>query len=95
MLETLPQSPIVGCDHVPTDEEIRLATLKLKDNAPGESGLCPQAWKSLLECEETTLILKEIVLHLWETEDVPDDWDVGRLNILPKKGDLSWPKNVG
>ena len=43
VLDTLPQCPVVeGCDHVPTDEEIRLATLKLKDNAPGESGLCPQ-----------------------------------------------------
>ena len=44
VFDMLPQNPIVeGCDHVPNDEEIRLATLRLKNKAPGDSGICPQA----------------------------------------------------
>ena len=27
------------------------------------------------------------------TENVPNDWNIGRLTILPKKGDLGLPKN--
>ena len=44
VLDSLPQHEIVqGCDHVPTNEEINKATLKLKKNtAPGESGISPQ-----------------------------------------------------
>ena len=94
VLDYLPQNPVVeGCDHTPTDEEIRIATSKLKNNAPGDSGICPQVWKSLLDNDETFEMLKSIVVQLWTTEVVPDEWNVGRLTILPKKGDLSWPKN--
>ena len=94
VLDLLSQKPVVeGCDHLPSNEEIRNSTLKLKNNAPGDSGICPQAWKSLLECEETFGFLKSIVVQLWMTEVVPEEWNVGRLNILPKKGDLSWAKN--
>lgn len=94
VLDMLSQNPLVdGCDHTPTNEEIRLATLKLKNKAPGESGICPQAWKSLLECDETFGMLKGVVVQLWVTEVVPEEWKIGRLNVIPKKGDLSWPKN--
>ena len=34
-----------------------------------------------------------MVLHFWETEDVPPEWEVGLLKILPKKGDRSLPGN--
>ena len=88
----LPQNHIVqGCDHVPN--EIRLATLRLKNKAPRDSGICPQAWKSLLESEETFGMLKGVVVQLWTTEVVSEEWNIGRLTVLPKKGDLSWPKN--
>ena len=30
---------------------------------------------------------------MWITEEVPGEWNIGRLTILPKKGDLSLPKN--
>ena len=34
-----------------------------------------------------------IVLNFWITEIVPDEWNIGRLIVLPKKGYLSLPKN--
>ena len=50
------------CDYRPTDEEIRAATCKLKDNAPGESGIMPQVLKCLLYHQETFLLLKTVIL---------------------------------
>ena len=48
VLDGLPQHPIaVGCDHLPTEKEIFDAVKKLKNNAPGESGIKAQIWKSL------------------------------------------------
>lgn len=82
-----------GCDHKPTDEEIRTATQKLRDSGPGDSGLCAQTWKCLLKSEETFGALKHVVHEFWETEVVPTEWEVGLLKILPKKGDLSQPGN--
>ena len=94
VLDSLPQSPVFeGCDQVPDDAEIRLATLKLKDKAPGNSGISPQAWKCLLECDETFNMFKRIIVAFWIREATPDEWNIGRLTILPKKGDLSLSKN--
>ena len=94
VLNMLPQNPIVEvCDHVPTEEEIRLATLRLKNKAPGDSGICSQAWKSLLKCDETFSMFKGVVVKLWTNEIVPEECNIGQLTVLPKKGDLSWPKN--
>ena len=87
------QAMIEGCDHSPTDEEIRTAVGKLRDSGPGDSGLCAQSWKCLLKSEETFEVLEEIVLQVWETEIVPTEWETGLLKILPKKGDLSDPGN--
>ena len=43
ILNQLNQNPTIpGCDHCPTDTEIRCATRKLKNKAPGDSGLAPQ-----------------------------------------------------
>ena len=47
------QAMIEGCDHNPTDEEIRNDVGKLRDSGPGDSGLCAQSWKCLLKSEET------------------------------------------
>ena len=46
------------CAHVPTDNEIKTAVRKLRDTRPGDSGLCAQAWKCLLNSEETFAIFK-------------------------------------
>ena len=94
VLDELPQHQIQeGYDHHPTDEEIRKAILKLKNNAPGESGVMSQPLKALLNHPDTFIILQKIVSNFWNTETVPDEWNIGRLIVLPKKGDLSLPKN--
>ena len=54
------QAIIEGCDHSPTDEEIRTAVGKLRFSGPGDSGLCAQSWKCLLKSEETFEALTEI-----------------------------------
>ena len=52
--DVLPQLPIFGgLDHTPTDEELVSATNKLKNKAPGTSGLCSQLWKSMLDSLES------------------------------------------
>ena len=36
-----------------------------------------------------------MVLHFWETGlvPIPSEWEIGKLKILPKKGDLTNPGN--
>ena len=53
----------------------------------------PQVLKYLLYHQETFLLLKTVVLQFWDSETVPEEWNIGHLIILPKKGDLSLPKN--
>ena len=94
VLDMLQQHPIAeGHAHPPNDDEIRWATKKLKNKAPGESGICSQAWKALIEDANTFEILKEIVLEFWENEFTPSEWEKGLLKVLPKSGDLSLPGN--
>ena len=40
--------------------------------------------KSLLDCRETFSMLKSIIIKFWVTEIVPDEWNIGRLIVLPK-----------
>lgn len=93
-LDLLDQHPVrKGIDHLPTDEEIKKAVSRLKNNAPGESGLTSQMFKSIVEDIETFTLLRNVVTELWNTETPPSEWDIGLLKILPKKGDLSKPGN--
>ena len=94
VLDDLLQHPFHnGLDHEPTDDEIRTATFKLRDRAPGESGILPCVFKCIIDCQETFMIFKTVLLDIWNTENIPEEWNLGRLIILPKKGDLSLPKN--
>ena len=94
VLELLAQQPtVLNCDHPPTSDEIRRAIGKLKNKAPGESGLTPQAWKVLASNDETFSLLETIILEFWNSEITPTEWENGLLRILPKKGDLSLPGN--
>ena len=69
VLELLRQHVVIqGCDSLPKKEQIRSAIHKLKNKAPGDSGLCPQLLKALAENEETFEILQLIILDFWENE---------------------------
>ena len=94
VLELLQQQPIAtGLDHMPTDDEILSAVCKLKNKAPGDSGLTPQVWKTLVTDELTFSILREVIIEFWNSEVTPSEWERGLLMILAKKGDLSLPGN--
>ena len=91
---SFPQSPVaLEFDVVPDDEEIKAACRKLKDKAPGDSGLLPQLWKALLSEDATFQILKSLILDFWRSELPPKQWQKGLLKVLPKKGDLRQPGN--
>ena len=72
---------------------MRAATHKPKNNAPGESGIMLQVLKCLLYHQETFLLLKTVILQFWDSETVPEESSIGHLIILPKRGDLSLPKD--
>ena len=38
-------------------------------------------------------VFKTILLDIWNIEEIPEEWNLGRLIVLTKKGDLSQPKN--
>ena len=93
-LDLIPHHEIVqGCDHDPTETEIKKAIQKLKNTAPGDSGIQPQIWKCLIDHPDTRQILTNTIISIWQSENIPEDWNIGRLTILPKKGDLGLPKN--
>jgi len=94
VLNTIQQEEVAdGFDNAPTDDEIKNAVRKLKNNAPGDSGLTPQMFKALLSCDQCYEILKCIINDFWENELPPDQWEIGLLKILPKKGDWSLAGN--
>ena len=94
VLDDLPQRPVaVGLDHVPSDDEIQLATSKLHATAPGPSGLHARLWQALVSTSDGFGFVRHLVQHFWETEELPEGWETGLLSILPKKGDLSLPGN--
>ena len=94
VIEQLPQQPVVlNLDHPPTDSEIKRALARLNNTAPGESGLAAPLWKALAETEESFAPFRSLVLQVWDTEDLPEDWETNLLGVLPKKGDLSQPGN--
>ena len=94
VLETLPRlPPMQSMCTVPDDEEIRKSILRLKNNAPGASGLTAPMFKSLAQDAQCFEYLRNIIVDIWVNESYPAQWDTGRLVILPKKGDLSRPGN--
>ena len=94
VLDLLQQEPAInGLDNLPTDEDILKAVNSLKNNAPGESGLSSQMFKAIISNNATYDLLKCIIVDFWENESPPEQFEIGMLKILPKKGDLSLPGN--
>jgi hypothetical protein len=89
-LEEIQQRPVrEDLATVPTDEEIVAAIRKAKSNrSPGDSKIPPEFWKALVSREDTFALVHEIVHDIWLQRRCPEEFLVGRLKILPKKGDL-------
>ena len=70
-----------------TLSEVKDAIKMLKNNkAPGEDQVCAEMLKA--EDQELPVILLEILQKIWNSEEIPDDWNTGIIIKLPKKGDL-------
>ena len=94
VVELLRQRTVaVGLDHPPTTTEVRAALGKLRNTAPGDSGIPARAWKALGLTDESLALVMGFVLDFWESEEMPTEWETGLLKILPKKGDRSLPGN--
>jgi len=72
----------------PTISEIRKATKSLKS---GKAAGNDQVTAEMIKAEEelTPKVLHTIFEHIWDTEQLPNEWSVGLIVKLPKKGDLS------
>ncbi|PSN43351.1 hypothetical protein C0J52_15555 [Blattella germanica] len=87
--EILPSVSIRGLEidvSIPTIEEVELAIKKLKNNkAPGidliQSELVKHAGKEFVKH------FHKLITSIWETETIPDDWNVGIICPIHKKGD--------
>ena len=96
MLGSIPQhDPKVWEDQgrTPDADEIKVAVRRLNVSGPGITGISAAVLKALLLHDEAFNCLVEVVLHFWESEEVPAQWEECLLKILPKSGDLSQPGN--
>ena len=72
----------------PTKQETMKAIKSLKaGKAAGPDGIPPEALKA--DIKTSTDMLHPLLVKIWETETVPEEWRKGMLVKLPKKGDLS------
>ena len=70
-----------------THAEIRTAIQQLKNGkAGGVDGVTTELMKA--DIETTVAVLYELLLKIWESERVPNDWRCGLIIRLPKKGNL-------
>ena len=48
---------------------------------------------SLVQDKDGMNLLKPVKIDFWESEVTPEEWKIGWLKVLPKKGDLRFPGN--
>jgi hypothetical protein len=72
----------------PSKGEIKKAILSIKLNkAPGIDGLMVEILKA--DLDTMVEMLHTVLIKVWESETLPEDWNTGCIIPLPKKGDLS------
>ena len=62
-------------------------------SAAGASGIRAEIYKALATNPKTFSTIRRITHDFWTEEKQPEQFNYGRLGILPKKGDLSAPGN--
>lgn len=95
----VPRSPVENINRAirynvgpPNQQEIKAAIKHLKNGkAPGADNISPEMFKADINLSSSVLL--EIVGEVWETEDIPDEWNESLIIKLPKKGDLKFCKN--
>ena len=89
VLDEIKQRPVrIEFDVVPSDEEIHVAIRRAKDNkACGDSKIPAEFWKALASREDSFALVRDNIHDIWY-KGSPEECQIGRLKILPKKGDL-------
>jgi hypothetical protein len=68
--------------------EVKKAILSMNVNkAPGIEGLTAEILKA--DIDTTVEMLHPVLIKVWESETLPEDWNTGCMIPLPKKGDIS------
>ena len=80
-------------DMVPSIDETRKTIQHLRNNAPGESGLTVQMFKSITKDNRCLNYLHTIIAEIRNSLTHLTQWDVGRIVIIPKKSNLHQPGN--
>ena len=80
-------------DDFPTYKEINLVIQQLNNSAAGASGIRAEIYKALATNPETFSTIRRITHDFWTEEKQPEEFNYGRLGIIPKKGYLSAPGN--
>jgi hypothetical protein len=81
----------------PSKGEVKKAILSMKlSKAPGIDGLTAEILKA--DIDTKVEMLHPVLIKVWESETLPEDWNTGCVIPLPKKGDLSvcdnWRSNA-
>ena len=76
----------------PSKQEIINALKSLKNGkSAGPDGIPPEALKT--DMKTTADMLYPLLLKIWTKKEIPNDWKIGHIVKLPKKGDLGQCKN--
>ena len=69
----------------PTKAEVSKAIKSLKSSkAAGPDGIPPEALKG--DVQASTEMIHPLLMKIWESEQIPEEWKKGYLVKLPKKG---------
>ena len=81
--------PVLDIDiNEPTRQEIKNAIDSMKKNkAPGVDGI--QAELLQADTDLSADLLNKLFKLIWNSEEIPNDWQKGMIVRIPKKGDLS------
>jgi Reverse transcriptase (RNA-dependent DNA polymerase) len=70
----------------PSLEEVKAAVFKLKNNkAPGSDNLPGELFK--YGGDALCMTLHELIVKIWEREEMPEEWELGIICPVYKKGD--------
>ena len=78
----------------PRNFEVKKAIQALKHKAPGLDGEPIMIWKALSTDPVLLNIIGNFFRQCWDTNCVPEEWLVGHMLVLPKKGDPTLAKNL-
>ena len=93
VLALIKQRPVRGdLDDAPDMTEVAKAIRKMRNNKAAGDSVPVEYLKAILDSPATFDLFMDVINDFWLCNITPEEWNVLRLKVLPKKGDLS---NVG